>query len=144
MYKLVNQKLCNFSYNNQTILYAVKTCAVQVWTENKKRDGATNFITGMGGFLQAILFGYGGFRLRNKSLDFDPVLPPSCSEMRFTGIDYLNSSFSLTVVNRNMTVTLTSAGRHPLRLFVDRKSIALVLNHPVTVNRTKAYIKLGS
>ena len=94
----------------------------------------------MGGFLQALLFGYGGVRLRETSLDFDPVLPPGCSEMRFTGIDYMNSSLSLTVVDRNMTVMLTSAGRLPLRLLVESRSIDLVLNQPVVINRTKARI----
>ena len=115
-------------------------CVVQVWTENKRRDGATNFITGMGGFLQALLFGYGGIRLRDKSLDFDPVLPPGCSQMRFTGIDYMGSSLSLTVVDRNMTIVLTSSGRFPLRLLVESKSTVLVLDQPITVNRTKAHI----
>jgi len=117
----------------------VQTC-VQVWTENKNKGGATNFITGMGGFLQAVLFGYGGVRLQEKCLDFDPVLPPGCSEMRFTGIDYMSSSLSLTVVDRNMTFILTTAGRYPLRLLIETSSKILVLNQPVTVNRTKAHI----
>jgi len=115
-------------------------CCVKVWTENKKKDGATNFITGMGGFLQALLFGYGGVRLREKSLELDPVLLPGCSEMRFMGVDYMSSSISLTVVDRNMTITLTSAGRFPLRLLLESQSIDLVLNQPVIVNRTKAHI----
>lgn len=123
------------------ILCATKAaCCVKVWTENKNRSGATNFITGMGGFLQALLFGYGGIRLREKSLDFDPVLLPNCSEMRFTGIDYMNSSLSLTVADKNMTITLTSAGRFRLRFIVESRSIDLVLNRPVIVNRTKAHI----
>jgi len=94
----------------------------------------------MGGFLQAVLFGYGGIRLYDKSLDFDPVLPPGCSEMRFTGVDYMGSSLSLIVNDRNMTITLTSAGRFQLRLLVESRSIVLVLNQAVTVNRTKVHI----
>lgn len=34
----------------------------QVWTENADGSGAVNFLTGMGGFLQAALFGFAGFR----------------------------------------------------------------------------------
>lgn len=34
----------------------------QIWVENSDGSGAVNFLTGMGGFLQAILFGYTGFR----------------------------------------------------------------------------------
>jgi len=113
---------------------------LKVWTENKDKDGATNFITGIGGFLQALLFGYGGVRVREKSLELDPVLLPGCSEMRLTGIDYMNSSLSVSVVDRHMTITLTSAGRFPLRLLAESKSTVLVLNRSVVINRTKAYI----
>lgn len=35
----------------------------QVWSESSDGSGAVNFLTGMGGFLQAVLFGYTGFRL---------------------------------------------------------------------------------
>lgn len=35
---------------------------LQVWTENADGSGAVNFLTGMGGFLQAVLFGVTGFR----------------------------------------------------------------------------------
>jgi len=96
----------------------------------------------MGGFLQALLFGYGGIRLRSESLDFDPVLPPGCSEMRFTGIDYMGSSLSLTVADRNMTFMLTSAGRFQLCLMVESRSTVLVLDRPVVVNRTKAHVTI--
>ncbi len=34
----------------------------QVWSESSDGSGAVNFLTGMGGFLQAVLFGYTGFR----------------------------------------------------------------------------------
>ena len=124
-------------------MYSVGTLVVwcvQVWTENKNKDGATNFITGMGGFLQAILFGYGGLRLQEKSLDFDPVLPPGCSEMRFTGIDYMGSSLSLTVADKSMTITLMSAGRFQLYLVINSRRQILILNQPVIVDRTKGHI----
>lgn len=34
----------------------------QVWVENSDGSGAVNFLTGMGGFLQVVLFGFTGFR----------------------------------------------------------------------------------
>ncbi|KAG8125604.1 hypothetical protein E2320_020872, partial [Naja naja] len=34
----------------------------KIWVENSDGSGAVNFLTGMGGFLQAIFFGYAGFR----------------------------------------------------------------------------------
>lgn len=41
---------------------ALTTSPLQVWTENADGSGAVNFLTGMGGFLQAVLFGVTGFR----------------------------------------------------------------------------------
>lgn len=35
---------------------------MQVWSESSDGSGVVNFLTGMGGFLQAVLFGYTGFR----------------------------------------------------------------------------------
>ena len=35
-----------------------------MWTENILGTGAVNFLTGMGGFLQGVLFGYLGIRTR--------------------------------------------------------------------------------
>lgn len=35
---------------------------MQVWSESSDGSGAVNFLTGMGGFLQVVFFGYTGFR----------------------------------------------------------------------------------
>ena len=43
----------------------------QVWTEEASGGGATNFITGMGGYLQSVLFGYGGLRMHSDRVDFN-------------------------------------------------------------------------
>jgi hypothetical protein len=43
-----------------------------VWSEKHKGQGASNFVTGAGGLLQSILFGYAGsflFRLSFRFLD---------------------------------------------------------------------------
>lgn len=42
---------------------------MQVWSESSDGSGAVNFLTGMGGFLQAVLFGYTGFRLADLLLN---------------------------------------------------------------------------
>lgn len=44
-------------------LLFIKNLSSQVWSESSDGSGAVNFLTGMGGFLQAVLFGYTGFRL---------------------------------------------------------------------------------
>uniref|UniRef100_A0A8C5H4G3 Protein-glucosylgalactosylhydroxylysine glucosidase n=1 Tax=Gouania willdenowi TaxID=441366 RepID=A0A8C5H4G3_GOUWI len=63
----------------------------QVWSESSDGSGAVNFLTGMGGFMQAVLFGYTGFRVRQDSLDFAPLLPGSISELCVRGVNYLGS-----------------------------------------------------
>ena len=83
-----------------------------MWTEQVNSSGATNFNTGQGGFLQSIIFGYGGLRLHEHHLTVDPVLPPDCSQMNFTGVDYLGSSldFVFDAVSDRTKVTVTRQG----------------------------------
>ncbi|KAM3609247.1 uncharacterized protein V6R79_011816 [Siganus canaliculatus] len=61
----------------------------QVWSESSDGSGAVNFLTGMGGFLQAVLFGYTGFRVQRECLAFAPLLPNSISELCIRGVNYL-------------------------------------------------------
>ncbi|XP_008310392.1 protein-glucosylgalactosylhydroxylysine glucosidase [Cynoglossus semilaevis] len=63
----------------------------QVWSESSDGSGAVNFLTGMGGFLQAVLFGYTGFRVQKECLAFSPVLPANISELCVRGVNYLGS-----------------------------------------------------
>uniref|UniRef100_A0ABM0M8F4 Acid trehalase-like protein 1-like n=1 Tax=Saccoglossus kowalevskii TaxID=10224 RepID=A0ABM0M8F4_SACKO len=79
----------------------------KVWSEVSDGTGAVNFCTGMGGFLQAVLFGYGGFRLYPDYLEFNPVLPPATTRFNITGIDYLGSSLDFVILNDLVTVNMT-------------------------------------
>ncbi|XP_068579195.1 protein-glucosylgalactosylhydroxylysine glucosidase [Cebidichthys violaceus] len=63
----------------------------QVWSESSDGSGAVNFLTGMGGFLQAVLFGYTGFRVQKECLAFSPILPNDISELCVRGVNYLGS-----------------------------------------------------
>lgn len=70
-----------------------------VWTEvTEQYEGAGNFITGAGGFLQAIINGYGGIRLRDDQLIVTRSrLPPETTQLSFNGITYLGSVFHFEV-----------------------------------------------
>lgn len=69
-----------------------------VWTEYPstfEQQGAVNFITGAGGFLQSVIFGTCGMRITGDALTFDPP-PPSASGTAATGfaihsLHYLDS-----------------------------------------------------
>lgn len=59
-----------------------------VWNEyvNGVPNGAGNFITGAGGFLQLIMYGFAGIRINVDSLSISrPQLPPNTNELKFNG-----------------------------------------------------------
>ncbi|XP_041463396.1 protein-glucosylgalactosylhydroxylysine glucosidase-like [Lytechinus variegatus] len=79
----------------------------KIWTETAQGTGAVNFITGMGGFLQAVLMGYGGLRLRQDGITMKITLPQDCLKLSFTGINYLGNSLDISGNSTAMTVELT-------------------------------------
>lgn len=59
-----------------------------VWNENAAGTptGAGNFITGAGGFLQLIMYGYAGIRINTDSMTIEkPALPPNTTELKLNG-----------------------------------------------------------
>jgi len=65
-----------------------------IWTETPT-GGHYNFITGAGGFLQNVIYGYGGVSVTEDSLSIDPLLAPGgVTAMKFRGITYKLSVFS--------------------------------------------------
>ena len=81
-----------------------------MWTENIMGNGAINFITGMGGFLQAVIFGYLGIRTRLDRMDFDPKLPTGCSSMNASGINYHDAQFNLIVSMDMVNIEVVNSG----------------------------------
>ncbi|XP_069757998.1 protein-glucosylgalactosylhydroxylysine glucosidase isoform X4 [Narcine bancroftii] len=79
----------------------------KVWSENADGSGAVNFLTGMGGFLQTVLFGYTGFRITKNCLLFDPILPEDIDELQIIGINYLGNVLQLQLSKEQATVSLT-------------------------------------
>lgn len=68
-----------------------------VWSEVVEgEEGATNFLTGAGGFLQTIFNGFLGIRLHSTYLEIrNPRLPLNCKSLRVSGLAYLKSKFEL-------------------------------------------------
>lgn len=65
---------------------------LQVWTETP--DGnAVNFITGAGGFLQTMIFGYPGFRITENGLIYQPRCPEGATSIKMKNLAYLGSTF---------------------------------------------------
>nr|XP_054758478.1 protein-glucosylgalactosylhydroxylysine glucosidase-like [Lytechinus pictus] len=111
----------------------------KIWTETATGAGAVNFVTGMGGFLQAIVFGYGGIRLQRNSLLVDITLPANTDTITFRGLNYLGNS--LCICGKNDTVHVTVLDRNNLSFHADLQLvqgshvIPLYLKTTVTVPR---------
>ncbi|EDO36561.1 predicted protein [Nematostella vectensis] len=116
----------------------------QVWTEQRRKRGAINFITGAGGFLQAVLFGYGGFRIREDQLYFDPKLPPTSNTFTITGVDYLGSSLKFIIKNKKMRITLTEREQiaPALELVIYKKVYPLEHKNTLLLLRGPGFIRM--
>ena len=71
-----------------------------VWHESVDSagwKGCSNFITGAGSFLQAVIHGYGGVRYTTTGLTITPRLPPTASHLVLDGIKYRGASLRLEV-----------------------------------------------
>ncbi|XP_050405226.2 protein-glucosylgalactosylhydroxylysine glucosidase [Patella vulgata] len=111
----------------------------QTWTENADGSGAVNFHTGIGGYLQSIIFGYGGFRIRNDMLIFDPQIIPNVNQWNITGLDYKGGSFHFQFAEFEMYITQTVV-QSPMSvyLFASGTSQPLVLNETAFIPRQRA------
>uniref|UniRef100_A0A670HNX9 Protein-glucosylgalactosylhydroxylysine glucosidase n=1 Tax=Podarcis muralis TaxID=64176 RepID=A0A670HNX9_PODMU len=81
----------------------------KIWVENPDGSGAVNFLTGMSGFLQAIVYGYTGFRITKKHLKFDPICPDDIKKLKITGVCYLGSKLDFTLTKEDVTIRVTQA-----------------------------------
>jgi trehalose/maltose hydrolase-like predicted phosphorylase len=95
-----------------------------IWLETPT-GGATNFLTGAGGFLQSVMFGYGGLRLNGTALWLDPQLPLDTAGIRLLGIEYLASTLDIEWNSTTVTVALTGPGPIPLALQIGPRVVPL-------------------
>ncbi|XP_055987798.1 protein-glucosylgalactosylhydroxylysine glucosidase isoform X1 [Sorex fumeus] len=80
----------------------------KVWTENADGSGAVNFLTGMGGFLQAALFGFTGFRVTGAGVTFDPLCPGGVCGVHVSGVCYLGSRLDFSFSECSVTMEVTA------------------------------------
>ncbi|XP_005046647.1 PREDICTED: acid trehalase-like protein 1, partial [Ficedula albicollis] len=85
----------------------------KVWVENSDGSGAVNFLTGMGGFLQVILFGFTGFRITRSSLLFDPAFPDDITKLKIGSISYLGNRLEVTITREEIRMEVTETSQAP-------------------------------
>ena len=63
----------------------------------------------MGGFMQSIVYGFGGIRIRPQQLEFhNPAPPPGCQKMWFRGLKYLGTNMTVYIDTKQVVVTVHS------------------------------------
>lgn len=118
----------------------------KVWTENADGSGAVNFLTGMGGFLQAALFGFTGFRITRAGVTFDPMCPAGVSGVRVSGICYQGHKLDFSFSEGAVTVevrTPAGPGAPPLEveLWPSQTRLPLRPGHKVSFARSAGRIQ---
>ena len=81
-----------------------------VWSEVVEGEtGATNFMTGAGGFLQTIFNGFLGIRVHLTHLEIrNPRLPKNLTKLEINGISYLSSKFQVSLMTSGKFISFTS------------------------------------
>jgi len=109
----------------------------KIWRENAEgsaSEGAKNFLTGMGGFLQAVMSGYGGLRLHEEHMEFNaPVLPTGVTQVSMIGLDYLGQQLNIVYDASTVTVEQTSSTSSAMPLVIEvgnGNPINLINNQP--------------
>jgi hypothetical protein len=83
-------------------------------------NGAISFLTGVGGALQALLFGFAGIRLHDGVLAIDPLLPASWSGLHFASLHWRGQVLSISVLPGDYVEISNRDARQPAVLVLRR------------------------
>ena len=117
----------------------------RVWSELRSGEGATNFMTGAGGLLQTMLFGYAGLRLKGDGLHFKLQLPPSVTEWSVEGIKFMGNDLKMHVQSSSTSslscwIKLRTAGKRILGVQYGGTKSQLSIDHPVFACEGNVYL----
>lgn len=119
----------------------------KTWSENQPGvEGAGNFITGIGGFLQSVINGYGGIRLHFDHLSITNFYnPPNTKGLNLKGLTYLNNHFNLEVKDDTATVVFTELSEQHLieiTLKPSNEAKEVKTNSPIIFKRDQELIMM--
>ena len=119
-----------------------------MFSENPRRlfrsGGCVNFITGAGGLLQSILFGYGGIRFREDRIDVNPTKLPNTTSWAIRDVKYRGISFDVEVHGTNMVVHFKTLTQHKrLEVMKNEKKIE-VSNNKINFRKGLATIAINN
>lgn len=64
------------------------------------------FVTGLGGLLQSVIYGFGGVTPSGSGITAHPHLPPTWKRLRITGIHYRNRIYNLDATQKASTLSV--------------------------------------
>jgi trehalose/maltose hydrolase-like predicted phosphorylase len=79
-----------------------------------RTGGAFTFLTGVGGFLQELLYGFSGMRFSEDSILIAPTLPPQLGGLTLRNLSWQGRLFTLVIGPSTTTVTLNSGAALPV------------------------------
>jgi len=69
---------------------------------------AYNYLPAMSTYLQSLVHGFAGVRLKSNRLDVDPTLPVGVSSLHLVGLDYLGIQLNVMVTDSEVVVVQKS------------------------------------
>ena len=112
----------------------------KIWAESQGGGGCPNFLSGAGGWLQSVAYGYGGVRYTDGALLLRaPRVPPSRARaMLMRGVGYAGCLLDIHVRNNGTDVGLAAwadGNEHcpPLLASVDGADAMPLRTEPVTI-----------
>jgi hypothetical protein len=77
---------------------------------------ADNFLTAAGGFVQALLYGYGGIRFEADHLRILPRMPPNSTALVIRDLHYGDAALDISADNETTSLYVWSAGARALHV----------------------------
>ncbi|XP_021339376.1 protein-glucosylgalactosylhydroxylysine glucosidase-like [Mizuhopecten yessoensis] len=113
-----------------------------IWSNPSDSKGGQNFLTGIGGYLQSLIYGYGGFRIFQDRLQLNPAMIPNTTSFNLTGIDYLGGSFDFNFSDNYMQINQTSSAAEDMKIVISSNGQTETLHVGTVVQypRCKAYL----
>ena len=81
-----------------------------------RSGGAFTFLTGVGGFLQELLYGFSGMRWGQDSLLLAPTLPPQLAGLTLRNLSWRGRSFTLAIAPSTTTIMVNSGAPLPVTI----------------------------
>jgi len=102
--ELGNYPQAAFTFN---LSFANAQPPFDVWRETPN-GGVANFLTGAGGYLQTLAFGYPGLRINDNAMSLNPYMLENGNIVTIRGMNYLGNRLTISYTTQSISVTLQS------------------------------------